>query len=201
MRNVHCDYTLVPPIDTFDAVASHAQHRRQWVPVIRIFGCTPRGAAEGAHAHTQTGQKCCMHIHNVYPYLMIESVFDAEPDEMQLDEFREKCVSGGLVGRYCLSSLEYALRLVRQQQQQLAGGGKSAASDAHRQHIYSIGTKRAMCVQASCRASFNILSDRSTAITLRRARFSSSMCTIRRSVYARYVCLSDLQSNVWPKYL
>lgn len=29
-----------------------------------------------------------MHIHNVYPYLMVESVFDAEPDEMQLDVFR-----------------------------------------------------------------------------------------------------------------
>lgn len=99
------------------------------------------------------------------------------------------------MGRYCLFSLEYALRLVRQQQQQLAGGAKSAASDAHRQHFYSIDTKRAMCVRLAAERLYT-LSDLSTAITFRRARFSSSICTIRRSVYARMsFCLICSQTS------
>jgi len=59
-RIVTSDYYLTPPVKDLDAcfsdLTSSAVER---VPVIRIFGATP------------AGQKCCLHVHGVFPYIHI----------------------------------------------------------------------------------------------------------------------------------
>ena len=51
LRIVELDSYKTKPVDN-----PHAKHT---VPVIRVWGVTP------------LGQKCCLHVHDVYPYLYI----------------------------------------------------------------------------------------------------------------------------------
>lgn len=59
-RIVSADYYLTPPVKDLDVcysdLTSSAVER---VPIIRIFGATP------------AGQKCCVHVHGVFPYIHV----------------------------------------------------------------------------------------------------------------------------------
>lgn len=57
LRIVDVEYYLERPVKNLDTCYSEFRQRDIYkVPVIRIFGSTPKG------------QRCCLHIHNVYPY-------------------------------------------------------------------------------------------------------------------------------------
>ena len=59
-RIVTTDYYLAPPVKGLDVcysdITTSAVER---VPIIRIFGATP------------AGQKCCVHVHGVFPYIHV----------------------------------------------------------------------------------------------------------------------------------
>eukprot|EP00002_Diphylleia_rotans_P013155 TRINITY_DN2562_c0_g1_i23.p1 TRINITY_DN2562_c0_g1~~TRINITY_DN2562_c0_g1_i23.p1 ORF type:complete len:1638 (+),score=290.27 TRINITY_DN2562_c0_g1_i23:62-4975(+) len=60
VRLVDIDYYLSPPIDGLDTKScSWTGNPIKEVPIIRIFGSTPKG------------QRCCCHVHHVFPYLLI----------------------------------------------------------------------------------------------------------------------------------
>lgn len=60
LRIVDADYYLEKPIPNIDICFSECRNRDIIkVPVIRIFGSTPQG------------QKCCLHVHRVFPYFYI----------------------------------------------------------------------------------------------------------------------------------
>ena len=60
MRIVDADYYLTKPIDGLDPTySSYRQDSIHTVPVIRIFGSTPKG------------QRTCLHIHGVLPYFYV----------------------------------------------------------------------------------------------------------------------------------
>ncbi|WFD30343.1 DNA-directed DNA polymerase [Malassezia sp. CBS 17886] len=56
------DYVLARPARGDRAASAFATHGAPLprVPVLRVYGATP------------DGQRCCMHVHNVYPYLYVE---------------------------------------------------------------------------------------------------------------------------------
>lgn len=59
-RIVVADYYLIPPVKGLDACFSDLTSTVvERVPVIRIFGATP------------AGQKCCLHVHGVFPYIHV----------------------------------------------------------------------------------------------------------------------------------
>lgn len=59
-RVVKLDYYLTPPTKDLDACYSQFGSSAVWkVPVLRIFGSTP------------VGQKTCLHVHGVFPYLYV----------------------------------------------------------------------------------------------------------------------------------
>jgi DNA polymerase zeta len=59
-RVFHCDYYLTKPLDKYDVAFSEFQGKpSKYCPVIRLFGSL------------QNGEKCCVHIHGVFPYLLI----------------------------------------------------------------------------------------------------------------------------------
>ena len=59
-RIVTSDYYLTPPVKDLDACfSSLTSSAVERVPVIRIFGATP------------AGQKCCLHVHGVFPYIHV----------------------------------------------------------------------------------------------------------------------------------
>jgi DNA polymerase zeta len=60
VRIVHLDYVLARPEDGLDhAVSPLTRRTLRNVPVIRLFGSTPRG------------QKTCLHVHRVYRYFYV----------------------------------------------------------------------------------------------------------------------------------
>ncbi|XP_026197359.1 DNA polymerase zeta catalytic subunit isoform X3 [Anabas testudineus] len=60
VRIVSADYYLASPIKTLDVCYSEFRERDvKKVPVVRIFGATP------------TGQKTCLHLHGVFPYIYV----------------------------------------------------------------------------------------------------------------------------------
>ncbi|KAG6430350.1 hypothetical protein SASPL_108415 [Salvia splendens] len=60
VRIVSIDYYMAPPIPDFDISYSHFHGGKvNEVPVIRIYGSTP------------AGQKTCLHIHQILPYLYV----------------------------------------------------------------------------------------------------------------------------------
>lgn len=57
----YTDYVLAPPGRFDRAESAFAAHKRlPLVPVLRVFGATP------------SGQRCCVHVHNVFPYCYVE---------------------------------------------------------------------------------------------------------------------------------
>lgn len=64
----HLDYALLPPGPYDHAESSFAVHKRlPRVPVIRVFGATP------------SGQRCCVHVHNAFPYCYVEYTQELTP--------------------------------------------------------------------------------------------------------------------------
>ncbi|XP_063402916.1 DNA polymerase zeta catalytic subunit-like [Mytilus trossulus] len=60
LRIVATDHYLCPPIPELDVRYSDLTQSEIWrVPVIRVYGSTP------------SGQKTCMHVHGVFPYLYV----------------------------------------------------------------------------------------------------------------------------------
>ncbi|VBB26657.1 unnamed protein product [Acanthocheilonema viteae] len=64
MRNVTCDYYLEKP-NGFNKFRLRTNIK---VPIIRMFGIL------------QTGQKCCVHVHGVFPYIVIRSGVQFTPE-------------------------------------------------------------------------------------------------------------------------
>ena len=59
-RIFHCEYYLSTPLDNFDVSFSEFRGKPvKYCPVIRLFGSTA------------CGRKSCVHIHGVFPYLLI----------------------------------------------------------------------------------------------------------------------------------
>ncbi|KAM5164365.1 DNA polymerase zeta catalytic subunit [Mantella aurantiaca] len=60
LRLVTADYYLASPLPGLDVTKSHFRDRDVWrVPVVRVFGATP------------AGQKTCLHLHGIFPYLYV----------------------------------------------------------------------------------------------------------------------------------
>ncbi|CAG9530449.1 unnamed protein product [Cercopithifilaria johnstoni] len=64
VRNVTCDYYLEKP-NGFNKVRLRTNIK---VPIIRMFGIL------------ETGQKCCIHVHGVFPYIVIRSGVQFTPE-------------------------------------------------------------------------------------------------------------------------
>uniref|UniRef100_A0A915PKT3 DNA polymerase n=1 Tax=Setaria digitata TaxID=48799 RepID=A0A915PKT3_9BILA len=64
MRNVTCDYYLEKP-NGFNRQYLHTTAK---VPIIRMFGIL------------ETGQKCCVHVHGVFPYMIIRTGAQFTPE-------------------------------------------------------------------------------------------------------------------------
>ncbi|XP_025801172.1 DNA polymerase zeta catalytic subunit isoform X3 [Panicum hallii] len=90
VRIVSIDYYMAPPLPGFDFSRSpfHGEEVEE-VPVIRIYGSTP------------AGQKTCLHIHRVLPYLYIPC-----PEELLYNVDKGNSYITGL-----LSDLEKALQI------------------------------------------------------------------------------------------
>uniref|UniRef100_A0A2H8TGZ7 DNA polymerase n=1 Tax=Melanaphis sacchari TaxID=742174 RepID=A0A2H8TGZ7_9HEMI len=57
---VTIDHYMSNPVDGFDSLYSEFWGTQiLQVPVLRVFGCTPNG------------EKCCLHVHGVFPYIFI----------------------------------------------------------------------------------------------------------------------------------
>lgn len=70
MRIVSLDHYMAPPVVGMDDCWSELEGTAICkVPVIRIFGCTPRG------------QKACLHLHGVFPYFYVPYDDDLPRDE------------------------------------------------------------------------------------------------------------------------
>ena len=64
-RIVDIDSYVTSPLRNLDVTYSDfAGEVIKKVPVIRVFGATP------------TGQKCCLHIHGIFPYLYVPCLAD-----------------------------------------------------------------------------------------------------------------------------
>nr|DBA26585.1 TPA: hypothetical protein GDO54_010826 [Pyxicephalus adspersus] len=60
LRLVTADYYLAAPLPGLDVTKSHFRDRDvRRVPVVRVFGATP------------AGQKTCLHLHGIFPYLYV----------------------------------------------------------------------------------------------------------------------------------
>uniref|UniRef100_A0A914UTZ4 DNA-directed DNA polymerase family B exonuclease domain-containing protein n=1 Tax=Plectus sambesii TaxID=2011161 RepID=A0A914UTZ4_9BILA len=75
LRNVTCDHYMVLPNASLDPTSSHDHRSVNRVPVIRVFGIL------------DSGQKCCLHVHGVLPYIMLEC--QAEVDGAFADQFAD----------------------------------------------------------------------------------------------------------------
>ncbi|EFO14592.1 hypothetical protein LOAG_13925 [Loa loa] len=64
VRNVTCDYYLEKP-NGFNKLRLHTNVK---VPIIRMFGIL------------ETGQKCCVHVHGVFPYIVIRTSVQFTPE-------------------------------------------------------------------------------------------------------------------------
>ena len=99
-RIFHADFYLSAPLPLLDTTYSSFRGEAvSLVPVIRIFGSAPNG------------QKACVHVHGVFPYLLLS--VDAQK------------VTDSLLHRLA-SSIDYALQV------SLGGGNRSVV------HVFSI---------------------------------------------------------------
>lgn len=99
-RIFHADSYLSAPLPLFDTTYSYFRGETvSQVPVIRIFGSA------------QNGQKACVHIHGVFPYLLLPANYQK--------------VTDSLLHRLS-SSIDYALQV------SLGGGNRGV------QHVFKI---------------------------------------------------------------
>ncbi|VDN00029.1 unnamed protein product [Thelazia callipaeda] len=68
VRNVICDYYVEKP----NGYSRPHLKTSAKVPVIRMFGIL------------ETGQKCCMHVHGVFPYIIIRTGLQFTPEYASL---------------------------------------------------------------------------------------------------------------------
>lgn len=64
VRNVTCDFYMEKP-NGFNRKLSNSSHR---IPILRIFGIL------------NSGQKCCVHIHGVFPYILLRIGAELTPE-------------------------------------------------------------------------------------------------------------------------
>lgn len=75
VRIVTADYSLESPLRSVDPVYSESRNASvKRVPVVRVFGTTP------------AGQKACVHIHGLFPYLYAACDEVTEPTEGYLEQ-------------------------------------------------------------------------------------------------------------------
>ena len=108
------DYYLAPPLPALDVeYSSSLGLKLKRVPVLRIFG-----------ASTLDGRKACLHLHRVFPYLLVPAIqsWPTYPCE-------------GLNARVCqlAKSVEHALR--ENQRLQNEEAGRAAFPQQDRQHV------------------------------------------------------------------
>ncbi|XP_064489421.1 DNA polymerase zeta catalytic subunit-like isoform X2 [Ornithodoros turicata] len=110
LRIVTVDHYLAPPVYPLDPQFSKFRGNEVWqVPVLRVFGVTPGG------------QKACLHVHGIFPYLCIPY----DDDE-----------NGGL-------PVERFSRLLALDLDKLLNAAAGKSSSTH-QHVYSIEAFQAM---------------------------------------------------------
>ena len=75
VRIVDADFYFSKPIENLDVLYSECREANvNRVPIIRVFGSTP------------SGQKTCLHIHQVFPYIFVP--YDGtKPREKYLKQF------------------------------------------------------------------------------------------------------------------
>ncbi len=117
------DYYLAPPLPALDVHFSESLGvKLQRVPVLRIFG-----------ASSLDGRKACLHLHRVFPYLLVPTVqsWPTHPCE-------------GLTARVCqlAKSVEHALRENQRLRNEDAGGSGFPQKD--RQHVLKAQVVRAV---------------------------------------------------------
>jgi len=117
------DYYLAPPLPALDVNFSESLGvKLQRVPVLRIFG-----------ASSLDGRKACLHLHRIFPYLLVPTVqsWPTHPCE-------------GLSARVCqlAKSVEHALRENQRLQNEDAGGSGFPHKD--RQHVLKAQVVRAV---------------------------------------------------------
>ena len=113
------DYYLAPPLPALDVQYSPSLGAPlQRVPVLRIFGASSVG-----------GRKTCLHLHRVFPYLLVPTIdsWPARPCE-------------GLHARVCqlAKSVEQALRenqRLQAEEREDAGAGGAGFRQQDRQHV------------------------------------------------------------------
>ena len=104
-RIFHADYYLADPIKNVDVTFSNFRCAvTKKVPVIRIFGAT------------KGGQKTCLHMHGVFPYLLVP--------------YPWKEVDGKYIHQLA-SSIDRALTVS-------SASGSSASLGNHQQHVFKI---------------------------------------------------------------
>ena len=106
LRIVNADFYVSDPIPGLDVCHStFRENSTKKVPVVRIYGATPGG------------QKACMHIHKVFPYVYVP--YDGtEPREKYIKQFA--------------TSIDFAVQVAL---------GKASSNT---QHVYDISVVRGM---------------------------------------------------------
>ena len=106
IRIVNSDFYTATPIPNLDVCSSaFRETKSDRVPVIRIYGATP------------SGQKTCLHVHGVFPYIYVP--YDGtQPVDKYLKQFAV--------------SVDFAVQVAL---------GKASSS---RQHVYEIGVVKGM---------------------------------------------------------
>jgi DNA polymerase zeta len=77
VRIVLTDHYITSVNSQFDPVYSKLQHQIKQVPIIRIFGPNEEGSctkkSEAKIILFFSGKKVCLHLHGIFPYLLVKS--------------------------------------------------------------------------------------------------------------------------------
>ena len=79
VRIVLTDHYITSVNSQFDPVYSKLRHQIKQVPIIRIFGPNDEGTLLAIRLKTifiVSGKKVCLHLHGVFPYLLVKSPTD-----------------------------------------------------------------------------------------------------------------------------
>ena len=117
VRLVDIDVEYAKPVAELDATCSPLTHKPlRMVPIVRVFGTTPRG------------QKACLHVHGCFRYFLVP--YDGErQDEASLralaleleDQLRQLSVQPQAQGRQQpAASAEHAWKMIHNQEQRVS---------------------------------------------------------------------------------